>query len=161
MGQGAASLADGDLDLARGKLLESITYFRSGWQQDWQSRRGMVYSFLSCVDSCDGKLFEAKAHLKEALRQVLAYKSYFGLLHCLAFGALLLSKQGKVDRAAVIYSLVERQPFIQNSIFFETTVGDRIGSHLSMNNQERANEMQPGATSGLWQAGLSLLDCFD
>jgi predicted ATPase/DNA-binding SARP family transcriptional activator len=154
--RGAALLDAGDLDISKESLLESISFFRSGWQQDWHSRRGMVYSYLSCLESCKGEFLASEGYLKLGLQHILEYRSYIGLLHCLAFGARLLYKKGEEEKSGEIYSLVKMQPFVKNSVFFERMVGRIFFPQFPASEKQGIDGMQVGVIENLWKAGLSL-----
>jgi predicted ATPase/DNA-binding SARP family transcriptional activator len=156
--KGAVLLAAGALEDSKKSLLESISYFHSGWQQDWHSRRGMVYAFLSGIESCKGDLTAAKDYLKLGLQPILANRSYLGLLHCLTFGAKLLIMKGDQEKAVKIYSLVKMQPFVKNSVFFDRVMGGKVFFQNHVIEKEGREGMVGGMTASLWKASISLLD---
>jgi predicted ATPase/DNA-binding SARP family transcriptional activator len=120
---GLAALAEKDYEEARTNLKESIADFRTGWQQDWQSRRGFAHAAMGCLECSLGNLTAARNHLNQAMQLILESRSYIGLLHALPAFGLYYQKMGRQMLAEKFYSLVKTQPFVENSCWFPAVIG--------------------------------------
>jgi tetratricopeptide (TPR) repeat protein len=66
---GATALVDGSYDESRSHYKHGIAAYRTGWQQDWQSRQGFAYAQLAILDCRQGYLEQARRHLQMALQK--------------------------------------------------------------------------------------------
>jgi predicted ATPase/DNA-binding SARP family transcriptional activator/tetratricopeptide (TPR) repeat protein len=120
---GLAALAEKDYEAARINLDDSIASFRTGWQQDWQARRGIAHAAMGCLECSLGNLTAARNHLNQAMQLILENRSYIGLLHALPAVGLYYQKKGRQMLAEKFYNLAKTQPFVQNSCWFSTVTG--------------------------------------
>jgi DNA-binding SARP family transcriptional activator/predicted ATPase len=158
---GASALAEGDYDQARHDLAESVAAYRTGWQQDWQARRGMALAYLSCVDCLEDKLEQAKMHLVHSLQLSVELHSYFGVVHGLAAGSLFLIKTGRMDWAEKIYSLAKTQPLVKYSALFNELIGRYIPARSDQPVSRAAVGDQRSTIQELWEAAQALLSGAD
>jgi DNA-binding SARP family transcriptional activator/predicted ATPase len=120
---GLAALAGKDYEAARNYLDESIVDFRTGWQQDWQARRGIAHTAMGCLECSLGNLTAARNHINQAMRLILENQSYIGLMHALPVLGLYYQKKGQKMLAENFYTLAKTQPFVVNSCWFPTVIG--------------------------------------
>jgi DNA-binding SARP family transcriptional activator/predicted ATPase len=159
--RGASALAEGNYDRARHDLAESVAAFRTGWQQDWEARRGIALAYLSCVDCLEDKLEQANVHLAYSLQLSVELNSYIGVLHGLAAGSLFLIKTGRMDWAEKVYSLSRTQPLVRYSVLFSELIGRYLPARDDQPLPRAAVVDQRSTIQELWEAAQALLSGTD
>jgi predicted ATPase/DNA-binding SARP family transcriptional activator len=149
---GAIALVDGSYDQSRSYFERGIAAFRTGWQQDWQSRQGFAYAQLAILDCQQGYLEQARSHLQMAFKRIQATQSYIGI--CYIFPALSLYLVGRDmhELALEIYTRAMREPLPKHSAWFKAVAGQEIEKAVKLLKPRQAlKHSQAGQARDLWQ----------
>jgi predicted ATPase/DNA-binding SARP family transcriptional activator/Tfp pilus assembly protein PilF len=123
--QGGASLALGRFSEAERLLQESIAAF----QQTYTSSISTIpYSNLGIVSILLGQPDRAREYFRSALKMGVEISSAMAHMYALPGVALLLAKQGDLERAVEIYALAMRHPGVDTSRYLEDVVGRHLNS---------------------------------
>jgi tetratricopeptide (TPR) repeat protein len=122
---GSVALAEGAWAEARPLFAGSADIYRENRAQD---NLGQVSGCLCYAEHRLGHRVEAGRHLRKALQVSVEVPTFTAVLYALSISAVLLADQGQVERAAELYALATRYPFVANSRWFEDVAGRPISA---------------------------------
>jgi tetratricopeptide (TPR) repeat protein len=149
---GATALVDGSYDESRAYYERGIAAYRTGWQQDWQSRQGFAYAQLAILDCRQGYLEQARSHLQMAFKRIQSTQSYFGLCFIFPALSLYLVQRDRHALALEIYARAMREPLPQHSAWFKVAAGQEIEKAVKLLNPRQVlKHSRAGQARDLWQ----------
>jgi predicted ATPase/DNA-binding SARP family transcriptional activator len=154
---GGVALAAGSYEESRRYYENSIAVFRTGWQQDWQSRQGFAYAQLAILDCRQGYLELARSHLQAAFARIQENQSYIGLTNLFPAMSLYLIYLERLELGLEIYARVMREPFPSNSAWFKVAAGQEIEKAVkSLDPHKALQYRQAGEARDLWQTARQI-----
>lgn len=125
--QGLAWLGLECYDEARRALEGSLPLFRAIGQKD---NLGWVLALLGYANRSVGRREQAWQYVREALQIGVEVEAAFPLLYGLPAVALLLLDAGRVEEAAVAYTLARRYAYVRDSFWFTQVAGRCLSGAL-------------------------------
>jgi len=152
---GTAAMAEGAYVEAQRHLQESLDQFR---RSQTQASVIWAHAALASVALLQDESSVSQAHLLEALSLLSEHRSFITALFALPCVALLLAKRGQAERAAEVYALAERYPYVSNSRFWQDVVGKRVAAAAaSLSAEVVAAAQERGRARNLWATVEELL----
>jgi tetratricopeptide (TPR) repeat protein len=122
-GLGEYFLTQGDYAEAYKSLEECAAFFRQVHQED---ELCLVLAELADIEFRLNLSHPAKCHHQEAIRIAASTGSWQASLGLIGKTALILARQGEVEKGVELYALATRYPYLGNSRFWEATAGQYI-----------------------------------
>lgn len=127
---------------------------------EWSDSSSLLGRSLAVMSRARLGLGQPDEAWRDALRAVslLANRHYYWLLEAMAAAAALLATRGEAERAATIYAVLSRHPYVANSRWFGDVFGqvvEKAAANLPPDTVAAAQAR--GEASDLWQAARELL----
>jgi ATP/maltotriose-dependent transcriptional regulator MalT len=130
----------------------------AGFRKEKASYVCTVLAYLAHVECTLGDLRRAREVLHRALQTSTDTQAFFPIVLALPAVALLLVKQGQVERALEMYALALRYRQVSNSRWFEDVAGRRIAAAAAGLPQDAvAAAQERGRARDLWATVEELL----
>jgi tetratricopeptide (TPR) repeat protein len=129
----------------------------SGYRSTGRTTVAEALALSGCASRALGQYGAARAQFAEALQTGVAAPHFFALMVALSGTALLLAKQGQLERAVEVYATAAGHPYVGNSRWFEDIVGRHIAAlAATLPPDVVAAAQERGRAQDLWDTAAQL-----
>ena len=146
------------LALVKGETAEARDQLMPGENLN-QNLNNSRKAVLGLTAAFEGETAEAQQNIKEVLLWESRGEDAAALAEIMAELACHFAVEGQIEKAAALYALACKQPYVGNSRFFADVIGQRItAAARSLSPDSLAKVKAQGEILDLWQTAESLLE---